>query len=80
MFAAEWGHHSNNASQGMKSEHEVWKSAKHLVEQHGGHATQFAEARAQGHLDKGDDDSWALWMRIAAATLEIRSRPGRGSK
>jgi hypothetical protein len=61
----------------MKSEHEVWKSAKHLVEQHGDEATAFAEARAQGHLDKGDDDNWALWMRIAAATLEIRNRPGR---
>ncbi len=62
----------------MKSEHEIWKSAKHVIEQHGEQATAFAEARAQAHLDKGDDDSWALWMRIAAATLEIRNRPGRG--
>lgn len=61
----------------MKSEHEVWKSAKHLVEQHGDHATGFAETRAQGYLDKGDDESWTLWMRIAAATLEIRNRPDR---
>jgi hypothetical protein len=59
----------------MKSEHEIWKSAKHVVEQHGDQATVFAEARAQMHLDKGDDDSWTLWMRIAAATLEIQKRP-----
>lgn len=59
----------------MKSEHEIWKSAKHVVEQHGDQATAFAEARAQSHLDKGDDDSWTLWMRIAAATLEIQKRP-----
>ena len=58
----------------MKSEHEIWKSAKHVVEQHGDQATAFAEARAQALLDKGDDEGWVLWMRIAAAILEIQNR------
>lgn len=61
----------------MKSEHEIWKSAKHVVEQHGEQATAFAEARAQALLAKGDDDGWMTWTRIGAAILELQGRSER---
>lgn len=62
----------------MKSEHEIWKSAKHVVEQHGEQAGAFAEARAQALLNKGDDDGWMTWTRIGAAILEMQEKQRRG--
>lgn len=64
----------------MMSELEIWRSARLLVEQHGADAVAAAEARAQAYLDKADDNNWVLWMRIAAAILELQKpapdRPG----
>jgi hypothetical protein len=59
----------------MKSELDIWRSARLLVEQHGADAVATAEARAQAHLDKADHDNWVLWMRIAAAILEMQKMP-----
>ena len=59
----------------MKSELDIWRSAKLMVEQHGAEAAAAAEARAQAYLDKADDSNWVLWMRIAAAILELQRPP-----
>lgn len=57
----------------MTSELEIWRSARLLVEQHGADAMAAAETRAQAYLDKADDNNWVLWMRIAAAILELQA-------
>jgi hypothetical protein len=56
----------------MPSELDIWRSARLLVEQHGDDAVAVAEARAQAHLDKADSDNWVMWLRIAAAILELK--------
>lgn len=65
----------------MQSELEIWRSARLLAEQHGAGALAVAEARAQAHLDKADHDNWVMWMRIAAAILELQKpSPDRKGK
>ena len=56
----------------MLSEIEIWRSARLVVDQHGDKAIATAESRAKDLLNKGDQDGWVTWTRIAAAILEVQ--------
>ena len=61
----------------MISDLDVYRSAKILVDQHGGDAPIHAAQHVDAMLDRGDMDGRALWLRILTATEELlsNSRP-----
>ncbi len=57
----------------MTSELDIWRSAKLLVDQHGGDAAIRAAQRADELLAAGDIEGRATWLRILAAVKELIS-------
>ena len=61
----------------MPTDHDIYRSAKLLIDQHGPDAELEASRRADALRDKGDPDDQAVWLRIRKAVLELL-KPGDG--
>lgn len=63
----------------MVSDHENYRAANQLNQQHGNDAAMVAAKRADEMLDKGDMEGFAIWQRIAAAAENLlRQKPVQG--
>ena len=61
----------------MIPDHDIFRSANSLVDQHGEDAPIHAAMRADAMLDKGDLDGVSVWKRILRA-VEVLQRTERG--
>ncbi len=61
----------------MTSDHDIYRSAKLLIDQHGADALIEAALKADELLDAGDLDGRVTWLRIRKAVLELL-KPGDG--
>ena len=61
----------------MKTDLDIFRSAKLLIDQHGADAIIEAALKADELLDAGDFDGQAVWLRIRKAMLELL-KPGDG--
>ena len=60
----------------MTSDLDIYRSANVLVKQHGQDAPIHAAMQADGMLDKGDVDGYAVWKRILRAVGQmLRAEP-----
>ncbi len=61
-------------SQVMTSDHDIYRAAKLLIDQHGEDAPIRAAMRADELLEAGDLDGQAIWKRILWAVDELLSK------
>jgi hypothetical protein len=57
---------------------DIWRSAKLLIDRHGGNAATVAAMRADELLERGDVAGQAVWKRIVRAIEELRSTDPNG--
>ncbi len=63
----------------MIPDHDIFRSANSLVDQHGEDAPIHAAMRADAMLEAGDLDGYGAWRRILRAVEELqRVEPGPG--
>ena len=67
------------ALEAMTDDIDVYRSAKLLVDRHGGDAPIHAAMRADELMDQGDMDGRAVWLRIKAAVEELLRVEARGA-
>ncbi len=66
-------------SAGAMDDIHIFRSAKLLIDKHGGEAAIIAIKRATEMLDSGDVDGYAAWKRIVDAIKDMQReapRPG----
>ncbi len=56
----------------MAPDLDIYRSAQVLVKQHGEDAPIHAAMRADGMLEAGDLDGYAVWKRVLRAVGELR--------
>jgi hypothetical protein len=59
------------------NEKDVYRSAKHLIDQYGSEAPVQAAMRADAMLERGDLNGAGVWKRIATAIFMIQSTEGK---
>ncbi len=58
----------------MTEDKDIYRSAKLLIDRHGGDAVIHAAMRADELLDAGDIDGQVVWKRIIHAIEELQSK------
>ena len=63
----------------MTAEHDIYQSAKLVIDQHGTESGDFAARRADLLMEEGDADGAVVWRRILEAIVELQ-RPRQGDE
>ncbi len=65
-------------SKAMTSDLDIYRSAKLLIDQHGGDAAIHAAMQADKRTEAGDREGRRVWLRVIKAVKEMqRTRPKR---
>ena len=57
----------------MTNEHDIYRTAKLVIQLHGEGSVGFAAKRATELKSKSDEEGWSVWCRIEQAIIELKT-------